>query len=106
MQKKYLKHLVPPNSCHTLKMRFAEKVQIFLPSWLYVFSHCNLISRLTKMIRTILESADHVEKVAKAIGPSKWLWHTLKMRFAEKVHIFYLLIFMFLVIVTSLADIQ
>ena len=50
--------------CHTLKMRFAEKVQIFLPSWLYVFSHCNLISRLTKMIRTILESADHVEKVA------------------------------------------
>ena len=40
------------------------------------------------MIRTILESADHVEIVAKAIGPSKWLWHTLKMRFAEKVHIF------------------
>ena len=40
------------------------------------------------MIRTILESADHVEKVAKAIGPSKWLLHTLKMRFAEKVHIF------------------
>ena len=56
---------------HTLKMRFAEKVHIFLPSWLYVFSHCNLISRLTKMIRTILESADHVEKVAKAIVPSK-----------------------------------
>ena len=60
----------------------------FLPSWLYVFSHCFHISRLTEMIRTILESADHVEKVAKVIGPPKGLHHTLKMRFAEKVHIF------------------
>ena len=73
---------------HTLKMRFAEKVQFFLPSWLFVFSHCFHISRLTKMIRTILESADHAEKVAKTIVPSKWLRHTLKIRFAEKIHIF------------------
>ena len=58
------------------------------------------------MIRTILESADHVEKVAKTIGPPKGLHHTLKMRFAEKVHIFYLLGFMFLVIATSLVDLQ
>merc|ERR1711952_90506 len=79
----------PPKGLHrTLKMRFAEKVHIFLPSWLFVFSHCFHISRLTKMICTILESADHVEKVAKTIGPPKGLHHTLKMRFAEKVHIF------------------
>ena len=58
------------------------------------------------MIRTILESADHVEKVAKIIGPPKGLHHTLKMRFAEKVHIFLPSWLMFLVIVTSLADIQ
>ena len=58
------------------------------PPKLNVFGHCYLISRLTKMIRTILESADHVEKVAKTIGPPKGLHHTLKMRFAEKVHFF------------------
>ena len=58
------------------------------PPWLYVFGHCFLISELTKMIRTILESTDHAEKVAKTFGASKWLRHTLKMRFAEKVHIF------------------
>ena len=81
---KAAKTIGPPKGLHhTLKMRFAEKVHIFLPSWLFVFSHCFHISRLTKMIRTILESADHVEKVAKAIGLSKWLWHTLKMWFAE-----------------------
>ena len=40
------------------------------------------------MIRTILESADHAERVAKTIVPSKWLRHTLKIRFAEKIHIF------------------
>ena len=40
------------------------------------------------MIRTILESTDHAEKVAKIFGASKWLSHTLKMRFAEKVHFF------------------
>ena len=55
------------------------------PPWLYVFGHCFLISELTKMIRTILESTDHAEKVAKIFGASKWLSHTLKMRFAVKV---------------------
>ena len=40
------------------------------------------------MIRTILESTDHAEKVAKTFGASKWLSHTLKMRFAEKVLFF------------------
>ena len=58
------------------------------PPWLYVFGHCFLISELTKMIRTILESTDHAEKVAKTFGASKWLSHTLKMRFAEKVLFF------------------
>ena len=61
--------------CHTLKMRFAEKVQIFLPSWLYVFSHCNLISSLTKMIRTILESADYPIKISVAIDVPRGLSH-------------------------------
>ena len=65
-----------------------RKSPTFLTSWLFVFSHCFHISRLTKMIRTILESADHVEKVAKTIGPPKGLHHTLKMRFAKKVQFF------------------
>ena len=58
------------------------------PPWLYVFGHCFLTSRLTEMIRTILESTDHAEKVAKTFGAIKWLSHTLKMRFAEKVLFF------------------
>ena len=58
------------------------------------------------MIRTILESADHAEKVSKTFGASKWLRHTLKMRFAEKVQFFYLLGFLFLVIVFTLVDLQ
>ena len=76
------------------------------PPKLNVFGHCYLISRLTKMIRTILESADHAEKVSKTFGASKWLRHTLKMRFAEKVQFFYLLGFLFLVIVFTLVDLQ
>ena len=40
------------------------------------------------MIRTILESTDHAEKAAKTFGASKQLSHTLKMRFAKKVHFF------------------
>ena len=40
------------------------------------------------MISTIMESTNHAEKVAKIFGASKWLSHTLKMRFAEKVHFF------------------
>ena len=63
------------------------------PPKLNVFGHCYLISRLTKMIRTILESADHAEKVAKTFGASKWLRHTLKMRYAKKVIFFKLLDF-------------
>ena len=58
------------------------------PPWLHFFGHCFLISKLTKMIRTILESTDRAEKVAKTFGASKWLSHTLKMRFAEKVPFF------------------
>ena len=76
------------------------------PPWLHFFGHCFLISELTKMIRTILESTDHAEKVAKTFGASKWLSHTLKMRFAEKVLFFGLLNLTFLVVVTSLVDLQ
>ena len=56
---------------HTLKMRFAEKVHIFLPSWLYVFGQCDLISGLTEMLRTILELADHPFERSVAIDDPK-----------------------------------
>ena len=36
------------------------------------------------MIRTLLESSDHAEKVAKTIGAPRWLCHALKMRYAGK----------------------
>ena len=98
------------------KLRFLDLSQLIPPAspeenlqkpfLAYVFCQCFLISRFTKMIRTILESADHAEKVSKTFGASKWLCHTLKMRFAEKVQFFYLLGFMFLVIVFSLVDLQ
>ena len=54
------------------------------PFLAYVFCHCFLINRLTKMIRTLLESSDHAEKVAKTIGAPRWLCHALKMRYAGK----------------------
>ena len=54
------------------------------PSWLYVFGHCFLISRLTEVIRTILESADQAEEEAKTVGAPRRLRHTFKMRSAEK----------------------
>ena len=41
------------------------------------------------MIRTILESSDHAEKVAKTIGTPRWLRHALKRRYAENSSFFY-----------------
>ena len=77
------------------KLRFLDLSQLIPPAspeenlqkpfLAYVFCQCFLISRLTKMIRTILESSDHAEKVDKTInGAPRWLCHTLKMRYAGK----------------------
>ena len=40
------------------------------------------------MIRTILESADQTEEVAKTVGAPRRLHHTFKMQFAEKISFF------------------
>ena len=36
------------------------------------------------MIRTLLESSDHAEKVAKTIGAPRWLCHALKNSIRRK----------------------
>ena len=54
------------------------------PSWLYVFGHCFLISRLKEVIHTILESADQAEEVAKTVGAPRRPRHTFKMQYVEK----------------------
>ena len=76
------------------KLRFLDLSQLIPPAspeenlqkpfLAYVFCQCFLSYRLTKMIRTLLESSDHAEKVAKTIGAPRWLCHTLKMRYAGK----------------------
>ena len=76
------------------KLRFLDLSQLIPPAspeenlqklfLAYVFCHFFLISRLTKMIRTIFESSDHAEKVAKTIRAPRWLCHALKMRYAGK----------------------
>ena len=58
------------------------------PSWLYVFGHCFLISRLKEVIHTILEFADQAEEVSKTVGAPRRLGHTFKMRYVEKDSIF------------------
>ena len=42
------------------------------------------------MIRTILESTDHAEEVAKTFGASKRLCHTLKMQYADRKNALFL----------------
>ena len=58
---------------HTLKMRFAEKVLFFRTPWLKVFGRCDLISRLSDMLRTILRSADYLIQRSVAIDFLRWL---------------------------------
>ena len=44
--------------------------------WLDVFGHYDLICWPTEILRTILESADYTEKVAKKFGDPWLLRHT------------------------------
>ena len=85
------------------KLRFLDLSQLIPPAspeenlqkpfLAYVFCQCFLISRLTKMIRTILESSDHAEKVDKTIGAPRWLRHALKRRYAKNSTFFYMQFF-------------
>ena len=63
--------------CALTDMPFvAREIAFFQPYLLYVFGHCDLICWPTKLLRTILESPDHTEKVAKTVGAPRRLRHT------------------------------
>ena len=47
------------------------------------------------MIRTILESSDHAEKVAKRLGAPRRLRHAKKMRYAKKIILLPFLFYVF-----------
>ena len=57
-------------------MQYAKKKIILLPFLFYVFGHCDLNSRLTEMLRTILELTDYPFKTSVAIDVLKRLRRT------------------------------
>ena len=61
-------YTLPPPLPPRFKLTSSLLNKVKQPPWLFVFGHCFLISKLTKMIRTILKSTDHAEKVAKTFG--------------------------------------
>ena len=65
-----------------------REIAFFRPYLLYVFGTCALLCWPIEILRIIIESVDHPEKVSKIIGAPKGLRHTWKMRYAEKVHFF------------------